>query len=94
MISWLHDKLNEVQTLVLAATVLLAIITMVGTWWRSKSLVPTLTSALLAGFVLWGVNNVTWFQTKVGEETAFEVHFDVAAHPAPPSTTNGFRARA
>lgn len=66
---WLQGKLGEVQTLIQAGAVVMAIIAILGAWFRTKALVPTITAAVLAGFVLWGISNTSWFQTKVGEET-------------------------
>lgn len=62
--------MGEAQSLIQAAAVVMAIVTILGTYIKTKALVPTLTAAVLAGFVLWGVNNTSWFQTKVGEETS------------------------
>ena len=66
---WLQGKLGELQTLIQAAAVVMAIVAILGAWFRTKALVPTVTAAVLAGFVLWGISNTSWFQTKVGEET-------------------------
>ena len=70
MIDWLELKIGEVQSLVVLVLGLLAIVYIGSTWWKTKALVPTITSMVLAGAVLWGVGNVDWFRTKVGEETA------------------------
>ena len=66
---WFQGKLTQVETLIQAAAVVMAIIAILGAWFRTKALVPTVTAAVLAGFVLWGINNTSWFQTKVGEES-------------------------
>lgn len=69
MIDWIADKLADIQQLILAAGVVLAIVYVLMTWWRTKALVPTLVALLLAGIVLWAVSNLDWFKRKVGEET-------------------------
>ena len=66
---FLRGKLGEAQSLIQAAAVVMAIVFILSAWFRTKALVPTLTAAVLSGFVLWGINNTSWFQTKVGEET-------------------------
>lgn len=76
---WLQGKLGEVQALIQAAAVVMAIVAILGAWFRTKALVPTVTAAVLAGFVLWGISNTSWFQTKVGEESG------LGAQPAPPA---------
>lgn len=77
MIEWVADKLADIQQLILAAGVVLAILYVLMTWWRTKALVPTLVALLLAGIVLWAVSNIDWFKRKVGEETG--------SLPAPPA---------
>lgn len=66
---FLQQKLTQVQSLIQAAAVVMAIVAILGAWFRTKALVPTVTAAVLSGFVLWGINNTSWFQTKVGQET-------------------------
>ena len=78
---WFQGKLVQVQTLIQAAAVVMAIIAILGAWFRTKALVPTVTAAILAGFVLWGINNTSWFQTKVGQESGLGV--PAPAAPAP-----------
>ena len=78
---WFQGKLVQVQTLIQAAAVVMAIIAILGAWFRTKALVPTVTAAILSGFVLWGINNTSWFQTKVGEESGLSV--PASAGPPP-----------
>lgn len=75
---WFQGKLGQVESLIQAAAVVMAIIAILGAWFRTKALVPTITAAVLSGFVLWGINNTSWFQTKVGEESGLG-----ATAPAP-----------
>lgn len=70
---WFQGKLVQVESLIQAAAVVMAIIAILGAWFRTKALVPTVTAAILSGFVLWGINNTSWFQTKVGEESGLSV---------------------
>ena len=76
---WFQGKLVEVQTLIQAAAVVMAIVAILGAWFRTKALVPTVTAAVLAGFVLWGINNTSWFQTKVGEESGLGLQAPAAS---------------
>ena len=69
MIEWLQQELGTVQGLVQAAAVLMAIIYVVMTWWRTKALVATVVAMVLAGAVLWAINNISWFQNKIGQDT-------------------------
>ena len=78
---WLQGKLTQVQTLIQAAAVVMAIIAILGAWFRTKALVPTVTAAVLSGFVLWGIHNTSWFQTKVGQESSLGI--PAPAAPAP-----------
>jgi hypothetical protein len=78
---WFQGKLLQAQSLVQAAAVLMAIIAILGAWFRTKALVPTVTAAILSGFVLWGINNTSWFQTKVGEESGLGVPAPAAPSP-------------
>ena len=84
MIDWIADKLADIQQLILTAGVVLAILYVLMTWWRTKALVPTLVALLLAGIVLWAVSNIDWFKRKVGEETrSLPAPPAAAVHPPP-----------
>ena len=78
---WFQGKLTQLETLIQAAAVVMAIIAILGAWFRTKALVPTVTAAVLAGFVLWGINNTSWFQTKVGEESGLGAPAPAAPTP-------------
>jgi hypothetical protein len=73
MTQWLTSEIAKIQTLVLGGAVLVAIIFIVGVFWRTKALVPVLVAMVTSGIVLWGLHNTSWFQTKVGNETAAQV---------------------
>lgn len=70
MIEWLATKIAEITGLVQSGVVLLAICAVAMVYFRTKQLVATATAALLAGAVIWAVNNIDWFERKVGEEAA------------------------
>lgn len=70
MFEWAMEMINQATTLVRAAIVLLAIVMVVMVYARTRGqLVATAVAALMAGAVIWAVNNIDWFERKVGEET-------------------------
>ena len=70
MFEWALDMINDATTLVRAAIVLLAIVMVVMVYARTRGqLVATAVAALMAGAVIWAVNNIDWFERKVGDET-------------------------
>lgn len=81
MFEWAQSMIMDVTTLVQSGVVLLAIITVVMVYGRTKQLIATGVAALLAGGVIWAVNNIDWFERKVGDETiaAVVVPAEVAA---------------
>lgn len=62
-------ELDVVRTLLIAVTGVGAILSVFMTYIVTKALMKTLGALVLAGAVVWGVANVDWFKTKVGEET-------------------------
>ena len=84
MIEWLQGKITEVQALILAGIVVAAILVVAQTWWRTRSLISTLSAFVLAGAVVWGSANILWFRDKIGQETGLPAgHRVVAGAPAP-----------
>lgn len=81
MFDWAEAMISNVTALVQSGVVLLAIITVVMVYGRTKQLIATGVAALLAGAVIWAVNNIEWFERKVGDETiaGAVVTVDVAA---------------
>lgn len=70
MFEWALDMIGQATTLVRAAIVLVAIVMVVMVYARTRGqLVATAVAALMAGAVIWAVNNIDWFERKVGEET-------------------------
>ncbi|GJF30260.1 hypothetical protein KNE206_29600 [Kitasatospora sp. NE20-6] len=68
IITWANTKVTQLNTLALAAAVLMAIIAVLMAWWKTRSFVATLVALVLAGLVIWAVNNMTTIQNKVGTE--------------------------
>jgi MFS superfamily sulfate permease-like transporter len=68
IITWANTKITQLNTLALAAAVLMAIIAVLMAWWKTRSFVATLVALVLAGLVVWAVNNITTIKTKVGSE--------------------------
>lgn len=89
MFEWALDMISDLTTLVRAAIVLLAIVMVVMVYARTRGqLVATAVAALMAGAVIWAVNNIDWFERKVGEETiALDAH-DAESQPATPPETS------
>jgi hypothetical protein len=71
--------------LIRAGVVLFAVLTVAMIYARTKAVIPVAVAALLAGAVIWAVNNIEWFERKVGEET-------IALAPADAETFNGVQA--
>lgn len=68
ILDWGNAKVVQIKALVIAVAALLAVVAVVLTWWRTKAAVPTLVTLLLAGLVLYAVNNMDFFQKKVESE--------------------------
>lgn len=68
MVDWMTVKLAEIQKLVQAGLVVVAIAFVGHTWWKTKAFVPTVGALLLSGVVLWGTSNIQWFQDEIGKE--------------------------
>ncbi len=69
MFEWAHGIIDQTLTLIRAGVVLFAILTVSTIYARTKAVVPVAVAALLAGAVIWAVNNIDWFERKVGDET-------------------------
>jgi hypothetical protein len=69
VIEWTSGKIAELIQLVQAGAVLLAIVTVGYAYGKTRSLVTLLVAALTAGVFLWAINNITWWQQRVDEET-------------------------
>lgn len=85
MTEWLQSEITQIQAVVQAGVVLLAIGVVIATYARTRAIVPTLGAIVFAGVVIWAVNNTAWFEEKVGEE--FERSLPALAEPA--ASTSG-----
>ncbi|CAN5159450.1 hypothetical protein BH23ACT9_BH23ACT9_27910 [soil metagenome] len=65
MTQFLTSMIADARTVVLAAISLAATVYVAAVWWRTKALVPTLTAVVMAGVVLYAVNNVDTLQAGV-----------------------------
>ncbi len=75
MTQWMTQELSKIRDLLIAGTAVGAILSVFITYFVTKALMKTLGALVLAGAVVWGVANVDWFKTKVGQETAIaELH--------------------
>ena len=69
MSEWITQELEVIRTLLIAATGVGGVASVFIVYVVTKALTKTLGALLLAGAVVWGVANVDWFKTKIGEET-------------------------
>lgn len=73
---WMNGKINEATNLVENGFLLAAAVIIGLAAWQSRSIIKTLTAALLCGVALWAINNVGWFENKVDQEAAMVVVVD------------------
>lgn len=67
ILTWGTSLVTKVENLLPIIAILLVGIAVLRVYYRSQgSLVPTLTTLLIGGAVVWGVMNVTWFRDSVG----------------------------
>jgi hypothetical protein len=93
IITWGTTKIAQLNTLALAAAVLMGITAVLMAWWKTRSFVATLVALVLAGLVIWAINNMTTIQNKVGTEvTASSIPAAVA--PVVPGPEHHGRAAA
>lgn len=87
MIDWVSGKVVEVTDLVQGASVLGAIVMVAVAYYKTRTLVAVVVAGITAGVFLWTINNTSWFQDRVAEETgsgeiwdsAWEFQEDVSA---------------
>jgi hypothetical protein len=65
VIEYLTQMINQAGTVVIAAVGVAATLYVAAVWWRTKALVPTMTAIVMAGVVLYAVNNVDSLQAGV-----------------------------
>lgn len=73
MTQWLTTEIGRIQTLVLLLAVFVVIAVTVLTFYKTRAAIPALVTLVSGGVILWGLNNTSWFQQKVGQETATAV---------------------
>ncbi len=65
MTDFLTNMIADARTVILAAISAAATLYVAAVWWRTKALVPTVTAIIMAGVVLYAVNNVEVLQDGV-----------------------------
>lgn len=60
--------INSFTNLVQLGITLLALVFVGMTWARTRSLAPTIGALVLGAVVIWGVYNMSFLQTQVGED--------------------------
>jgi O-antigen ligase len=63
-----ENLLGRVETLLVAAVVIMAIWFVVWTWVRTRSLVPVISALLVGAVIIWGVTNYTDLQDYVDDD--------------------------
>lgn len=69
MIEFLTNMIGGVNGVIVAAISTAAAAYVASVWWRTKALVPTMTSIVLAAVVVWASGNVHVLQEQVQEDT-------------------------
>lgn len=70
MIQFLTSMIQDAQGVILAAISVAATVYVAAVWWRTKALVPTMTAVVMAGVVLYAVNNVDALRQGVEADSA------------------------
>lgn len=65
MTEFLTSMIGSAERVILAAISVAATVYVAAVWWRTKALVPTVTAVVMAGVVLYAVNNVDALQQGV-----------------------------
>ncbi len=68
MVDILEGFLEDATTLITVGISLMAIVFVMMTWVRTRSLVPTLGALLLGAVVIYGVNNYDFLSQQVKED--------------------------
>lgn len=69
MIQFLTNMIEDAGTVVVAAIGVAATVYVAAVWWRTKALVPTMTAIVMAGVVLYAVNNVDDLEAGVTQDS-------------------------
>lgn len=70
MTRMLTSMIDGAQGVILAAISVAATLYVAAVWWRTKALVPTMTAVIMAGIVLYAVNNVDTLRAGVERDSA------------------------
>ena len=65
MIHFLTTMIGDLSGVIKAGIAAAAAVYVAGVWWRTKALVPTMTSIVLAAVVVWAAGNVGVLEEKV-----------------------------
>lgn len=68
MSEFLIDMIAKAELVILAAIGAAATLYVAAVWWRTKALVPTVTAIIMAGVVLYAVNNVESLQQGIQDD--------------------------
>ncbi|MGI9018771.1 MAG: hypothetical protein ACR2HR_16980 [Euzebya sp.] len=69
MIDFLTQMITDFETVIRAGIAAAASVYVAAVWWRTKALVPTLTSVVMAGVVVWATANVGVLRDQVDLDT-------------------------
>lgn len=71
MIDFVDNLISSGMDLARAAIVLIAVVTVASVWWRTKALVPVVSSLLVAAIVIWGTSpaGVAWLKGRIDQDT-------------------------
>jgi hypothetical protein len=69
VLEWTSGKILEVTALVRTASVLGAILMVAVAYYKVRSIVALIVAAITAGVFLFTINNVSWWQERVEEES-------------------------
>jgi hypothetical protein len=63
-----NGLINDAETLMISAMIVMSIWFAIWTWIRTKALAPTIGALLLGAVVVWGVSNVRGLRDQVNED--------------------------
>lgn len=69
MTNMLTEMIADARTVILAAISAAATVYVAAVWWKTKALVPTVTAIIMAGVVLYAVNNVDDLRDGVQQDS-------------------------
>lgn len=69
MTEFLTGMINDFSGVIKAAIAAAASVYVAAVWWKTKALVPTVTSVVMAGVVVWATANVSFLEERVDQDT-------------------------